>query len=116
MGQVRFEPGDWVIFRKTKFSQRPGPRARHVAPATRGEEYSYVVDKFWIVRAVRDDGALELVTRKGKLHAMSPDDPRLRPLRWWERWTYRRRFEAIEEHLRQFGNSPPDDSRTETPE
>ena len=38
------------------------------------------------------DGTIELVTRRGKVHQVKADDPRLRPARLWERWMYRDRF------------------------
>jgi hypothetical protein len=31
------QSGDWVIYRKTKFSTHPGPRAQNVLPAERGD-------------------------------------------------------------------------------
>jgi hypothetical protein len=87
-----FHMGDWVIYRKTKFSTHPGPRAENVNPARYGDDYSYTVDKFWVVIAVRDDGRLLLRTRRGKEHVVKPDDPNLRKANWWERWRYKDRF------------------------
>ncbi|MCA8943405.1 MAG: hypothetical protein KDB80_12650, partial [Planctomycetes bacterium] len=77
-----------------KCTTRPGPRARSVSPARHGDHYSYVVDKLWIVGEVRTDGRLALVTRRGKRHVVSKDDPRLRKPNWWERILFRRRFPA----------------------
>jgi hypothetical protein len=90
----RLQPGDPVIFRISKKSTDPGPRARDVHPAEHGEDYSYIVDKFWTVAEVLSDGTVKLVTRRGKQHIIALDDPRLRPARWWERWLYRNRFPA----------------------
>ena len=87
-----FKPGDPVIFRVTKQSTDPGPRAVEVHPAPSGETYSYQVDKFWTVSEVRVDGTVQLVTRRGKQRSVSKDDVRMRHARWWERWMYRDRF------------------------
>lgn len=91
------QTGEWVIYRKTKFSTHPGPRAQNVLPAVHGDEYAYTVDKFWIVNQVRTDGSLLLKTRRGKEHVVPPGDLNLRRANWWERWRYRDRFEAIAE-------------------
>lgn len=91
------QTGDWVIYRKTKFSTHPGPRAQNVLPAEHGDEYAYTVDKFWIVAEVRNDGSLLLKTRRGKEHVVPPGDLNLRKANLWERWRYRDRFEAIVE-------------------
>ena len=47
--------GTPVIFRKTKCSTHPGPRARGVHPSRQGDMYNYVVDKLWIVAETLDD-------------------------------------------------------------
>lgn len=87
-----FQPGDYVVYRKTKFSQRPGPRAVNVRPASKGDSYSYVVDKFWVVHHVAEDGTLTLKTPRGKSHTVGADDPLLRRANIYERWRYRDRF------------------------
>ena len=86
-----FRPGDLVIYRKYKHSASPGPRAKEVAPEAKGEEYSYCVDKFWVVTAVDQRGVV-LATRRGKNHVVDVDDPNLRLARWWERLLFRDRF------------------------
>lgn len=91
------QAGDWVIYRKTKFSTHPGPRAQDVTPAPNGDEYSYCVDKFWVVIDARQDGTLLLRTRRGKEHVVRPDDPNLRKANWWERWRHRERFAWADE-------------------
>jgi hypothetical protein len=90
-----FVPGDWVVFRKTKFSEHPGPRAENVKAAPFGESYSYTVDKYWVVHEVRTDGSLLLRTRRGKEHVVSVDDPRLRRANLFQRLFYRSRFSAV---------------------
>ena len=92
-----FRVGEPVVFRMTKFSTDPGPRAKEVQPAPSGETYSYLVDKFWTVGRVETDGTLVLVTRRGKQHRVTTDDLRLRPANWWERWMYSTRFPKLEQ-------------------
>lgn len=91
-----FKPGDPVIFRVTKQSSDPGPRAVDVHPAQSGETYSYQVDKFWTVREVLVD-TVQLVTRRGKQRSVPKNDIRLRRARWWERWLYANRFPKLSE-------------------
>ena len=95
MPGIGFQTGDWVVYRKTKHSPLPGPRADNVVPAQHGDDYTYTVDKYWIVDQVNDDGTLLLRTRRGKEHSIRPGDPNLRKARWWERRLYRNRFESI---------------------
>lgn len=90
--RLDYHPGDHVIFVVSKISTDPGPRAHDIHPAPFGETYQYTVDKYWTVRNVTADGIVELITRRGKIHQVLADDPRLRPARWWERWIYRDRF------------------------
>ena len=79
-------PGDPLIYRKTKVSPRPGPRARNIEPSENGDRYYYDVDKFWTVADVLEDGRLRAVTRTGKEVYLSREDERLR---------YRRRFPVV---------------------
>ncbi len=95
MTAVTFAVGDWVIYRKTKHSPVPGPRAENVLPAEHGDDYCYTVDKFWIVTGVLPGGRLVLKTRRGKTHTVSQADPNLRKANWWERRRYRSRFELL---------------------
>jgi hypothetical protein len=88
----RFKAGDPVVYRKQKFSVRPGPHAMCVSPAPGGDDYSYFVDKLWRVVAVLPAGKVEVCTRRGKRHAVAQDDPALRHASWWERGFHRRRF------------------------
>lgn len=93
-----FQPGDPVIYRKTKRSMKPGPRAVKVQPSPKGEEYLYRVDKFWTVAEDRGDQLL-LITRRGKKHLVDRHDPALRRPNWLQRWLYRDRFPRLEECL-----------------
>jgi hypothetical protein len=90
-----------VIYRKSKQSPIPGPRARQVSPSSRGETYSYLVDKFWIVAEVVDEAHLRLRTRRGKEHVIAADDRSLRRIRFWERWLYHQRFAEVARSLEQ---------------
>ena len=87
-----YQPGDCVVFTATKHSDHPGPRAEKVQPEAHGEGYSYDVKKYWVVTEIRSDGTIAAATRRGKRRLVRPDDPRLRPARWWERLLYRSRF------------------------
>jgi len=86
-----FHPGDPVVYTKTKHSTKPGPRAHAVEPESRGEYYTYAVDKYWVVVSVDPEG-VRVQTRRGKLHTIRPNDPRLRQARWWERLFLKDRF------------------------
>ena len=99
MRLAKFKAGDWVIYRKLKFSPAPGPRARSISPSPNGDIYSYVVANFWIVQDVLPDGRLQLRTRRGKVHQVAASDPNLRRVSWWNRWFYRQRFQEIESQL-----------------
>lgn len=85
-----------MVYRKQKHSPVPGPRAKEVAAAPRGESYSYVVDKFWVVKQALEENRVLLVTRTGKEHTVLLNDPNLRLARWWERWMYGERFRETE--------------------
>lgn len=92
----QFHVGDWVVYRKTKFSPTPGPRAENITPSPAGEEYSYQVDKYWVVVELLPDGRLVLMTRRGKRHEVAPDDPNLRRSTLWERFWRRSRFVEVD--------------------
>ena len=95
MVKKEFQQGDWVVYRKTKSSVRPGPRAQNVSASEHGDQYTYTVDKFWIVDQILEDGSLRLITRRGKTHVVRPNDPNLHRASWWERMCFRKRFDAI---------------------
>jgi hypothetical protein len=91
----QLEPGDFLIYRKSKASPHPGPRARNVQASENGDDYYYEVDKFWTVSDVLDDGRLVAVTRTGKRVYLTPADERLRKAGWLERMRYRQRFPSV---------------------
>lgn len=89
---ARFRPGDIVVYRKQKYSLRPGPNARDIQAAPHGDAYSYIVDKFWRVVVVQPDNILVVRTRKGKQLTVRADDPNLRRVHWWEWLFFRSQF------------------------
>lgn len=88
-------PGDWVIYRMTKQSVHPGPRAKDIDPARHGDAYSYRVDKLWVV-VDREADKVRVRTRRGKEHVVDVGNPNLRLAHWWERLLYRRRFPRVD--------------------
>ena len=88
--------GDKVVFSKDKHSPSPGPRARDIAAAPKGDDYSYIVAKYWVVAEVNPDGTLLLRTRRGKEHRIAKSDPRLRHATLWERLRFRKRFPSLD--------------------
>lgn len=95
MANLSFQPGDLVVYAMPKMGPHPGPRARSIHPTEMGDDYSYVVDKYWMVTAVRDDGQLLVITRTGKTHVLNPHDPLLRKAGWWTRLRFRNRFPVM---------------------
>lgn len=96
MDSHNYKIGDPVVFRTTKYTARPGPRAEDIHPAPRGDNYTYHVDKFWVVAEVHNDGTLVVQTRRGKRHVIQADNPQLRHATRWERLRYAGRFPQIE--------------------
>jgi hypothetical protein len=95
MSRRAFQKGDRVVFRKSKFTPHPGPRAQDIRPAANGDDYCYVVDKFWVVADVMADGKLVLQTRRGKTHLVDADDPNLRHATLWDRIRHRTHFNQL---------------------
>lgn len=87
-----YKRGDLIVYAKPKWSASPGRRAREIAPATSGDFYSYVVDKFWVVLARLESGKLHVRTRTGKEFLVAEDDMRLRRPKLLERVLLRKRF------------------------
>jgi hypothetical protein len=92
---MTYRTGDWIIYRKSKRSPNPGPRAEQIQPSGGGEGYSYIVEKYWVVKEVQGDNQLVLITRRGKTHVVSTDDPSIRKANWWQRFRHRQRFEEV---------------------
>jgi hypothetical protein len=96
MFKSSIKSGDVVVYRKHKHTPLPGPRARQVHAATKGDCYNYIIDKFWIVGNVLSDGRLLLRTRGGKTHVVDCRDPNLRRATFWDRLRHRTRFGQLQ--------------------
>lgn len=99
MASQHFQTGDFVVYKKTKFSAKPGPRARHIEPARNGDTYRYQVDKYWVVVGNTDDDRLIVKTPGGKQQTLHEGDPNLRRAHWWEKLLYRNRFDCLRQHV-----------------
>jgi hypothetical protein len=93
----KVDVGDRIVYRKTKFSALPGARAYNITASNKGENYTYLVDKYWVVANVLDDGRLVARTRKGKLNYVWPDDPNLRKAGVIESLFHRDLFPPLEQ-------------------
>lgn len=91
-----FKTGDPVVYRKTKYSSHPGPRARNVSPSRHGDAYAYCVDKLWLVVKLKSPDRIEVITRRGKRRELSVEDPNLRPATWLDRLRYWGRFPRLD--------------------
>jgi hypothetical protein len=89
---ARFQPGDVVVYRMQKSSAHPGHHARDIQPAEHGDDYTYAIEKFWRVVAVRPDNTVVVRTRKGKERTIATTDPNVRRAGWWEWLRCRHRF------------------------
>jgi hypothetical protein len=98
--RANWKPGDWAVYRKSKQSPIPGRRAANVVANPKGETYTYVVDKFWVVEKVLPGDLLLLRTAGGKAHRINPDDPNLRRPSLLQRLLWRDRFHQVEQLLR----------------
>ena len=90
-----FKPGDYVVYRKLKHTTHPGRRARAIRAASNGDHYSYVVDKFWLVLDVLEDGRLRLQTPGGKTHLIDRKDVNLRRANLLDRILNSNRFAKL---------------------
>lgn len=89
------EIGTPVVYRRTKHSRSPGPRAAVITPAKHGDSYSYVVDKFWVVVERLSSDEIVVMTRRGKQLTLNPDDPNLRRANLFERLMHHKRFPKL---------------------
>ncbi len=88
----QFRVGDKIIYHKPKSSFCPGPRARQIYPLEHGDNYHYIVDKFWEVAQINDDGTLDVVTRTGKKNRLQTLDPNIKKANPIQHLLYRKRF------------------------
>ena len=84
--------GQRVVFAKDKYSESPGERAQQISGTPKGDGYSYIVEKYWVVDELLESGMLLLRTRRGKLHRIHAEDPGLRLPTLWERLFLGSRF------------------------
>ena len=94
--QNQWNPGDWAVYRKSKRSTSPGPRAANVVASQKGESYTYVVDKFWVVDSILSESRILLRTATGKTHEIEASDPSLRRPTLIQRLLWRHRFREAE--------------------
>jgi hypothetical protein len=92
MRMAQFRVGDPVVYHKPKSSTSPGPRARDVYPLANGDQYHYVVDKYWRVTSVNEDGTIDVATRTGKKHRLPANDPNICRPHPLKMLMYRKRF------------------------
>lgn len=92
MWQKAYKPGDPVVFLRMKRKTHPGRRACVVRPAANGDDYYYLVKKFWVVSDVMSDGRVLLQTPRGKRHLVHADDPGLSHASLLQRFWHRHRF------------------------
>lgn len=96
---INYQSGDVVAYIKTKFSAKPGPRARHVEPARNGDTYRYQVEKYWVIIGSLSDEQLIVRTPGGKEQTVLVGDPNLRHVHWWEKLLHRDRFACLREQF-----------------
>jgi len=92
----QWNAGDWAVYRKSKRSTSPGPRASNIVATEKGESYTYVVDKFWVVESILSEDQVRVRTARGKTHVLSSDDPNLRRPSILQRLFWRERFREAE--------------------
>lgn len=97
MFRRHFKKGDWVVYRRLKFTNHPGRRAFDIDASVNGDGYSYFVDKFWVVVDVLADHKLLLITRRGKTHIVDEHNLYLRRASVWDRLRYGRRYTELQQ-------------------
>ena len=93
-----FEVGDLVVYRMQKTSIHPGPRAKNIYAASKGDTYTYFVDKYWVVTELLDTESMMVKTRRGKQREISLEDPNLRKASLWDRFFWQHRFPTFDAH------------------
>jgi hypothetical protein len=88
----KFRAGAPIVYRVIETSTCPGSEARDIHPAERGELYYYLINKYWRVEEVRQDGWIVALTPLMEHHYLRPDDPNLRKANLLERLRYATRF------------------------
>ena len=88
----RLQPGAPIVYRMVETSTRPGPEARDIHPAERGDLYYYLITKYWRVEEVLQDGWIVAITPLMEHIRLRRDDPNLRKANLLERLRYGARF------------------------
>lgn len=88
----RLHPGVPIVYRMVESSTRPGPEARDIHPAERGDLYYYLITKYWRVEEVLQDGWIVAITPLMEHIYLRRDDPNLRKANLFERLRYGARF------------------------
>jgi hypothetical protein len=88
----RFHTGAPIVYRVVETSTCPGPEARDIHPAERGELYYYLTHKYWRVEEVRQDGWIVALTPLMEHYYLRREDPNLRKANLFERLRYAARF------------------------
>ena len=88
----KLHPGVPIVYRMVETSTRPGPEARDIHPAERGDLYYYLITKYWRVEEVLQDGWIVAITPLMEHHYLRQDDPNLRTANLLERLRYGARF------------------------
>ncbi|MDQ3117398.1 MAG: hypothetical protein M3Q86_12455 [Verrucomicrobiota bacterium] len=92
----RLQPGVPIVYRMAENSSRPpGPEARDIRPAERGDLYYFLIEKYWRVEQVLEDGRIVAVTPLMEHHLLRPDDPNLRRASLLERLRHGARFPRL---------------------
>lgn len=93
---MTLKPGDHIIYSKTKRSPKPGRRARAIHADDHGDNYTYVVDKYWTVAKVHPDNTITAVTRRGKRHRLDMNDRSLHKPHFFYDLLHGDRFPSID--------------------
>ena len=92
MLQRKYRSGDRVVYCRMKHKTHPSRRARGIQPSAHGDDYSFYIEKFWVVSDVLKDGRLVLRTPRGKKRVVQADDPKLRYASLLEKIRHRQTF------------------------
>jgi hypothetical protein len=90
--QGNLHAGVPIVYRMVESSTRPGPEAREIRPAERGDLYYYLITKYWRVEEVLQDGWIVAITPLMEHIYLRRDDPNLRKANLLERLRHGARF------------------------
>ncbi len=92
----RLQPGVPIVYQMAETSSRPpGPDAKDIRPAERGDLYYFLTRKYWRVEQVLDDGRIVAVTPLMEHHLLRRDDPNLRRASLLEQLRHGARFPRL---------------------